>query len=773
MKLLAPNGKPSNLTPEQYKLVRTPEFKAWFGDWEKAYQTGNYDNVSKVIDEDTKEPLVCYHATKNDFYVFKEAKNTIGVYGKGFYFGNSKGYVSVYNRGENQKVLSVFLKIKNPIIIKNDVLPIGYENYYSMMGGYDSQGNPLESNKGTSQAFTNKAKSENYDGVFAEITYRDKEFVVFEPTQIKLADGTNTTFDSNNPDIRFKNGGNVESNELDKIKERYDLGSEYYESEIYGQPFKIRMNKNHPRNSYRNDDQSIHNLSLVNVKYPSAVLFREDNDKLQWQYDEIYDWEDAEKSIKSFFYEIKDKSEQFAEGGNLSKTPAPKKDRIYGSKKNKPKSSESKSKASSIILSPTVIKSINTIIKEHNKEYPNKKVPISTAKAVVRRGMGAYSSTHRPTIRGGKPNSRVAWGLARLNAFIYKIQKGHSKSGKYSQDNDLIGELGYKVSKFDNGGGLDSLYKDHHNVWAESEKIIKDVCEENCSKYSNKIYNLYELELKPHFEEEENDFFPKVVNETNKQAIDDLIKEHKTIAYLCKKIRLHQRTADIKDFCKLIKNHIKKEEEIMNQITPDPYKKEENKDYKYFLVLKNKKPIFKVRFSKYNKETEKDMSLMLDKLSDMNYILKLISEKEYNEFDYKNVNKEDVAEFTRKWTIFKEGGVISDEQEETYKKWKKLVNMSSSELQKFLDSEEGKIAGLTKEEADDLGIDYGRESAKWILKMKATPYKEWTPNMWRWANKQISFISRMTGNKGKLYKDGKKTRKYLSLLVWGNNPLKK
>jgi hypothetical protein len=32
--LLAPNGKPSNLTPEQYKLVREPEFKAWFGYWD-------------------------------------------------------------------------------------------------------------------------------------------------------------------------------------------------------------------------------------------------------------------------------------------------------------------------------------------------------------------------------------------------------------------------------------------------------------------------------------------------------------------------------------------------------------------------------------------------------------------------------------------------------------------------------------------------------------------------------------------------------------------
>jgi hypothetical protein len=42
---LAPNGQPSNLTPEQYRLVRTPEFKAWFGDWENSPET-----ASKVID---------------------------------------------------------------------------------------------------------------------------------------------------------------------------------------------------------------------------------------------------------------------------------------------------------------------------------------------------------------------------------------------------------------------------------------------------------------------------------------------------------------------------------------------------------------------------------------------------------------------------------------------------------------------------------------------------------------------------------------------------
>ena len=35
------------------------------------------------------------------------------------------------------------------------------------------------------------------------------EYIVFEPNQIKLADGTNTTFDGGNPDIRFAEGGMV------------------------------------------------------------------------------------------------------------------------------------------------------------------------------------------------------------------------------------------------------------------------------------------------------------------------------------------------------------------------------------------------------------------------------------------------------------------------------------------------------------------------------------------------------------------------------------
>ena len=143
----------------------------------------------------------------------------------------------------------------------------------------------------------------------------------------------------------------------------------------------------------------------------------------------------------------------YAKGGRtIAQTPAPKKDRIYGSDKNKEGSSKDLKSAKTIELSDNTIEAIKNKVDKHNKKHSNKKITIDSAKAVVRRGMGAYSSTHRPTISGGNENSRVAWGLARLNAFLFKIVNGKSKSGKYSQDNDLIEELGYKVQKFEIGG---------------------------------------------------------------------------------------------------------------------------------------------------------------------------------------------------------------------------------------------------------------------------------------------------------------------------------
>jgi hypothetical protein len=55
----------------------------------------------------------------------------------------------------------------------------------------------------------------NKYGKFGGFVYNNKyegkgnSFIVLNPNQIKLADGSNTTFDGNNPDIRYANGGDV------------------------------------------------------------------------------------------------------------------------------------------------------------------------------------------------------------------------------------------------------------------------------------------------------------------------------------------------------------------------------------------------------------------------------------------------------------------------------------------------------------------------------------------------------------------------------------
>lgn len=105
-----------------------------------------------------------------------------------------------------------------------------------------------------------------------------------------------------------------------------------------------------------------------------------------------------------------------------SKTPAPLTDRIKGSKTNK-KGSASTSKGS-IMFSPQLTNSIKTIIE-------GSKVTLPTAKAVVRRGFGAYSTSHRPNV------SRTAWGLARLKQFVKK-SKGQKVKTAYIQDDDLL-----------------------------------------------------------------------------------------------------------------------------------------------------------------------------------------------------------------------------------------------------------------------------------------------------------------------------------------------
>jgi hypothetical protein len=179
--LLAPNGKPSNLNAKQYKLVRSEKFIAWFGDW-----INDPENSSKVVDENG-EPLVVYHRSKKIIYYFDTDKQLNGWLGKGFYFSESKIEFKDYGN----KLLSLFINVRNPFIVKGES-PTDF--LYELKKIFN-----------TDKFDTTQTLIENsYDGViYKHWDYEGKMFSCFNSNQIKLADGTNTIFDSTNPDIRF------------------------------------------------------------------------------------------------------------------------------------------------------------------------------------------------------------------------------------------------------------------------------------------------------------------------------------------------------------------------------------------------------------------------------------------------------------------------------------------------------------------------------------------------------------------------------------------
>jgi hypothetical protein len=171
---------------------------------------------------------VVYHGTNlefNEFDYSETQKNDVGFVGKGFYFTPKESLAlayaerqhdrTIWSWGDNEEknkskviVKSFFLSIKNAKVV-NEPEDIGINYYKSEIG------DKLEKEKIVK--ISDNLKKQGYQGV---IWHRDNcngclngrkhwEYVAFEPNQIKLADGSNTTFDGNNPDIRFDKGGHI------------------------------------------------------------------------------------------------------------------------------------------------------------------------------------------------------------------------------------------------------------------------------------------------------------------------------------------------------------------------------------------------------------------------------------------------------------------------------------------------------------------------------------------------------------------------------------
>ena len=374
IKLLAPNGKPSNLTPEQYKLVRSSAFKKWFGDWEN-----DPANASKIIDKETKEPLVVYHGNRSRikiaFSVFDIEKDG------GVFFTSDEKTARWFSSGYSYSPQLLFEDVKIPMTISKDSDLKDLEKYYkenldstafvdiltimdedesifyslytdnrtvsSPLGGtkelaqenlYEEIVNKVNWQKKTEargflyKVFLNiknpyeidangkgfwetpfEGVESNATSIMYEIKQRGKNdaliirntiegtdthyqkksdtFIVFQPNQIKLADGTNTTFDGSNPDIRFDEGGAIKKVNVVDIKQ-YTMGGvnyrfveiaekKYNKIEVYrqyeddGKYWGVLLYRRVPRYDFKFSSPMINNLNQL-----FAYSFRSSDEEL-------------------------------------------------------------------------------------------------------------------------------------------------------------------------------------------------------------------------------------------------------------------------------------------------------------------------------------------------------------------------------------------------------------------------------------------------------------------------------------------------------------
>jgi hypothetical protein len=110
--------------------------------------------------------------------------------------------------------------------------------------------------------------------------------------------------------------------------------------------------------------------------------------------------------------------------------PAPKKDQIKGSSKNKKGSAAT---GKSVNFTEAITTALEKKVKTHNeKAKEGRKASLTTLKAVYRRGAGAFSTSHRPD------QNRNSWAMARVNAYLHLLKSGTPKNAKYTTDNDLL-----------------------------------------------------------------------------------------------------------------------------------------------------------------------------------------------------------------------------------------------------------------------------------------------------------------------------------------------
>lgn len=229
----------TKLDYRQWVQVRTPSFKAWFGEWEHGPQevygrgsgavseraqgredagrlrggnraaapadAGRTSDVRRVgrpetgvprLDPETGEPAVFYHGTADRFTAFDTDhpnRKDAGWLGRGVYLTNNEPLARSYSRtkrgaGEPQ-VMALFANLRNPFIASLQV-----------------KGHLQRASQAQVDAFTEQLRAAGYDGVALPFHGGGLEVMVLDPANVKSATDNAGSFDPTTSDIRYSVG---------------------------------------------------------------------------------------------------------------------------------------------------------------------------------------------------------------------------------------------------------------------------------------------------------------------------------------------------------------------------------------------------------------------------------------------------------------------------------------------------------------------------------------------------------------------------------------
>lgn len=203
--------------PGEHPHIRTPEFKNWFGDWEK-----EPDKASKVVDGEGK-PLVVYHGTWKDFDTF----DTEGGSDLGSHFG-SLNQASDFAKAEGGRMAPVFLNITNPLRL-DDIERWDYDGVSAALAergikvetpkqeyvSADMATNFQHNIKLRRRAIADAMAAAGHDGIVYANKFEGGEkgkgdgadsYVAFRPNQIKSAIANRGTYSPTSKKLHYQRG---------------------------------------------------------------------------------------------------------------------------------------------------------------------------------------------------------------------------------------------------------------------------------------------------------------------------------------------------------------------------------------------------------------------------------------------------------------------------------------------------------------------------------------------------------------------------------------